>query len=72
MADQDMTANAGVGFVISLVISIVFAALKWNHVIDWSWWWIVCPLWIPIGLGVVCGIIAGVVVAIAKLIKDNT
>jgi len=50
-----MTANAGVGFVISLVISIVFAALKWNHVIDWSWWWIVCPLWIPIGLGVVCG-----------------
>ena len=30
-----------------------FIALKLAHVTDWSWWWVLSPLWIPILLGLV-------------------
>lgn len=26
-------------------VFIVFLILKLCHVIDWSWWWVTCPLW---------------------------
>lgn len=26
---------------------IVFIALKLCGVIAWSWWWVLCPFWIP-------------------------
>jgi hypothetical protein len=28
----------------------VFMALKVHDIIDWSWWWIFSPFWIPVGL----------------------
>ena len=34
------------------VLFIVFLVLKLTHVIDWSWWWITAPLWIPIAWSV--------------------
>ena len=27
------------------VLFIVFLVLKLCKVIDWSWWWVTCPLW---------------------------
>lgn len=33
------------------VLFIVFLVLKLCNVIDWSWWWVTAPLWIPIALG---------------------
>jgi hypothetical protein len=35
------------------VIFIVFLVLKLTGHIDWSWWWVTAPLWIPIGLFIV-------------------
>lgn len=29
------------------LLFIVFLILKLTHVIDWSWWWVTSPLWIP-------------------------
>lgn len=26
---------------------LIFMTLKLTHVIDWSWWWVSCPLWAP-------------------------
>ncbi len=26
---------------------IAFLVLKLTHVIDWSWWWVLSPAWIP-------------------------
>ena len=34
---------------LSGLIFIVFLVLKLTHVIDWSWWWVTAPLWIPTG-----------------------
>lgn len=31
-------------------VFIVFLVLKLIGVIDWSWWWVTAPLWIPAGL----------------------
>jgi len=29
-------------------LTILFIGLKLGRVIDWSWWWVLSPLWIPI------------------------
>ena len=48
----------GVSF--SSILFLVFLVLKLTNVIDWSWWWVTAPLWIPIiiFLGFVGGLYA--------------
>lgn len=29
------------------ILLIAFVILKLCHVIDWSWWWVLSPMWIP-------------------------
>nr|DAP11260.1 MAG TPA: transmembrane protein [Caudoviricetes sp.] len=45
-----MSANnnstGGIGF--CGLLSIVFIILKLTHFIDWSWWWVLSPLWLPL------------------------
>lgn len=38
--------SSGIGF--CEILTIAFIVLKLTHYIDWSWWWILSPLWIPI------------------------
>jgi hypothetical protein len=38
------------GFGILGTLFIVFLVLKLTGNIDWSWWWVTSPLWIPIAL----------------------
>lgn len=28
-----------------LYLGLIFITLKLCHVIDWSWWWVLCPVW---------------------------
>ena len=35
------------GISVSWVLFIVFMVLKFTKVIDWSWWWVSSPLWLP-------------------------
>ena len=30
------------------ILLVVFIVLKLCHVIDWSWWWVLAPFWIPL------------------------
>jgi len=41
------------------LLTVLFIALKLCGVIDWSWWWVLSP--IPITLGVALVIFAGVI-----------
>lgn len=41
----------GTGVGIPTVLFIVFLVLKLTGLIDWSWWWVTAPLWIPLALG---------------------
>ena len=40
------SARGGVGF--CGLLTIVFVALKLLHVINWSWVWVLAPIWIPV------------------------
>jgi hypothetical protein len=44
-----------IGFMSALFL--VFLTLKLTETIDWSWWWITCPLWIDFILSVWAGVI---------------
>ena len=39
------------------VLQIVFIVLKLCGVIKWSWWLVLMPLWISLGIGVILFII---------------
>lgn len=45
---KDKTSNGGISFF--GLLTIVFITLKLIGTIDWSWWWVLSPLWIPIAL----------------------
>ena len=38
------SSSGGTGFV--GLLTIVFIFLKLTHYIDWSWWWVLSPIWI--------------------------
>lgn len=42
-------------------IFVIFLALKLANYINWSWWWIFSPLWIP-------AVIAVLIVIVYKII----
>lgn len=35
------------------ILGIVFVTLKLLGYIDWSWWWVLAPFWVPSALGLV-------------------
>ena len=56
--------NSSVG--LSGLVFIVFLVLKLIGQIDWSWWWITSPLWIP----VIGAILIGIIIDILREIVD--
>jgi hypothetical protein len=46
MATQSQSASRGIGF--TGLLTIVFITLKLTNHIDWSWWWVLSPIWISI------------------------
>lgn len=51
----NMGTGSGVGF--TSLLTILFIGLKLGSVIDWSWWWVLSPLWISAGVGLLLGLI---------------
>ena len=39
------------------VLFVLFLVLKLTGLINWSWWWVFSPIWIPLILLIVCKII---------------
>jgi hypothetical protein len=68
--DNRNSGVAGSGITLSGLVFIVFLVLKLCNVIDWSWWWVTAPLWIPVAIGVVILLIIVIVALIGTLI-DN-
>lgn len=51
MSDSQQLTSRGFG--LGTVLFIVFLVLKLTNTIDWSWWWVTSPLWIPAGFLIV-------------------
>lgn len=47
MSNQSSNST-GIGF--SGLLTIVFITLKLTHVIKWSWWWVLSPVWISLSV----------------------
>ena len=43
------------------LLQITFIVLKLCKVIDWSWWWVLAPTWIPIALVLIIAIIIALI-----------
>lgn len=50
--DSRQSTTPHVGFL--SILFLVLLVLKLCKVIDWSWWWVTAPLWIPIGILIIC------------------
>lgn len=47
----------GYGGVLGLLL-VLFIALKLTHVIAWSWWWVLAPLWLgPVAILAIFGLV---------------
>jgi hypothetical protein len=65
------TTSGGIGCTGLLValLTTLFVGLKLTDNIDWSWWWVLSPLWIYAALAIVLFIVVVVVVLIVELTK---
>lgn len=45
------TSSSGIGF--TTLLQIAFIVLKLCKVINWKWVWVLSPLWISTGLGII-------------------
>jgi hypothetical protein len=52
------TSNSSNGLGIGTILFLIFMVLKLTNYIDWSWWWVTAPLWVPIIILGVVGLIA--------------
>jgi len=64
------SSNATGGIGLAGAVFLVFLILKLLDKIDWSWWWVTAPLWIPFGLfmaiAAVCLVMAGLVKLLSR------
>ena len=44
MSNNEKYTSGGIGFI--GMLTIIFITLKLTHVIDWSWRWVLSPIWI--------------------------
>ena len=54
MKESKNAASGGIGF--TGLLTIAFIVLKLTHVIDWSWWWVLAPIWIDVAIAIIIGI----------------
>lgn len=47
--ESSSSSSGGIGF--CGLLTIVFITLKLTGHIDWSWWWVLSPLWIGFLIG---------------------
>jgi hypothetical protein len=48
MKVMSRNSNSSNGLGLGTILAIVFTVLKLTGFIDWSWWWVLSPLWIPL------------------------
>jgi len=54
--------NRSDGLGLGTILFLIFLVLKLTNYIDWSWWWVFSPLWIPL-------VLIGLILLIIYLLK---
>lgn len=58
MASTQTASSGG-----TTLLTIVFIVLKLTNVINWSWWWVLSPIWITLAIVLI-------ILFIAILVED--
>jgi hypothetical protein len=53
---MDKATNSSINII--TLLTLLFIGLKLTNFIDWSWWWVLSPLWIPVVLFFIIAIAA--------------
>lgn len=61
------SSSSGIQIGFPGLLALVFIVLKLTGHIAWSWWWVLSPLWISLGLGLLVLAIVGIVVLARKV-----
>ena len=64
MDNKNNTVSGGIG--VCGLLGVAFVVLKLCKVINWSWWWVTAPFWIPVAIGVLCIVIGATVLTLTK------
>lgn len=48
MTEKEGYSRPNIGFL--GILTLIFITLKLTGHIDWSWWWVLAPIWIPVAL----------------------
>jgi len=62
--NNSSSSNSGISFL--GLLTILFIGLKLTNYIDWSWWWVLAPIWGGLALVVAILLVAGFIAAFVK------
>lgn len=69
MSNENKTVIKKQGLSFSSLLTIIFIVLKLIGVIEWSWLWVLSPLWISVVLSLAIYLIGMLIVGIIAIIK---
>lgn len=64
MSESTSSSSHGIGF--TGLLTIVFIVLKLIGKIDWSWWWVLSPIWISTSIALAILLVAFVIWAVRQ------
>lgn len=60
------TQTTSQGTSIVTLLTVAFVVLKLTKVIDWSWWWVLSPIWISFSFVILVALIVAIPALIQK------
>ncbi len=69
MSTESSSSSGGIGFV--GLLTIAFIILKLINKIDWSWWWVLSPIWIMILILILVLVVIGIIAVINYFISEK-
>ena len=74
MPEKNHTRNVSRGMSLPSVLLLIFIILKLTGTIDWSWLWVLSPLWIGASLGLLFFIVIGLILlsAVVGLANESS
>lgn len=54
---QNQNTNVNFGGLLLGLLTILFIGLKLTGHINWSWWWVLAPSWMPLAFAILVGIL---------------
>lgn len=66
MSKSESVVKIDIGPGFSTILTAVFVTLKLLSKIDWSWWWVLSPIWISVCLWLAIVFVIMVVAAVSK------